>query len=521
MGYRRFGWLVSLAWLGALGACKSAGGSESPAVDAGQEAGTIGPASVLEEHVHPTEDGAYIQPTLTTSAAANLHVDPTFQGAFNGTSYGELLYVDSLRPGVDAVFVASDANHVTALNAATGDVLWDTTLGPTVPESAYPCSERPIPLFGISSSPIIDATTRTLYVASFQPSKNSSGSDTLVYALSIDDGSTRSGWPADIAASVKGFDGTTQRVRAGLGLLNGTLYVPVTSIYDCSDYHGWVIGIETANPEHVTSWSTPASGGGIWGGIVSDGTSIFVTTGNTARGTSTWGGGEAAIRLSADLAFSGKSPDYFVPSNWEEMDTQDLDLGSGSPIMFDLPGAQPSTLLAAMGKEGVLFLLDRDNLGGLGTGNGTTGEGLFSQKLVVGLGLQGHGATYETTKGRYLVYRGTGQATSCPAGMAGDMIAVRVEAASPPTFSVAWCAVSNGAGSPVVTTTNGTADPIVWITSTDRLYGFDGDTGAVVYSGGGSGDQMNTLWRWLSPVIAKGRLFVAGQGKVYAFAPTD
>ncbi len=489
------------------------------------DAGPPGPASVLQEHIHANRDGTYVDPKVTRAAAAALHLDTQFNAAFDGISFGEMLYVDGLRTGVDALFVATSTNHVTALDAASGRPIWDRVLGPVVIGSKIACMQPPtVPDYGVMSTPIIDAATRTIFVESFQvPAGGDPPEDTFIYALSIDDGSVRPGWPVDVAKAVKGFDPTAHHPRAGLALLGGTLYVPFASLYDsCADYHGWVVGISTADPKKVSAWSTSANRGGIWGGIVTDGTSLFTSTGNTAEGTTTWGGGEAVIHLPQDLKFSGKPKDYFAPSNWQTMDTLDKDLGSASPLLFDLPGANPSSLIAAIGKAGVLHLLDRDDLGGIGTGDGSNGEGLYSKKLIDGPGVHGRGATYETAKGRYMVFRSNGTGIGCPDGTSGDLVAVRVEAMSPPTFKVAWCAVSHGAGSPVVTTTDGRSEPIVWVPAastkgTDRLYGFDADTGAVVFGGGGANDVMTAIWRWASPVVAKGRFYVAGTGKVHAF----
>jgi outer membrane protein assembly factor BamB len=512
--------------LGALAACNgsshSAPADAAPPVDIGPlpgDAEAPGPASVLEEHLHPNRDGAYVQPLVTPQLAASLHVDTSFAGTFDSMTYAELLYIQGLRPSVDAIYVATSSNHVTALDVSNGRQIWDTVLGPTV--ATFACPERPSPAYGIQSTPVIDPATRTIYVESFQPEPGATAQQTtLVYALSIDDGSIRKGWPVDIGRSVKGFDGSLQHTRAGLALFGGTLYIPFASVFDCMNYHGWVVGISTTDPTKITSWSTTANRGGIWGGIINDGTSLYVTTGNTETETATWGGGEAAIRLSTGLVFSGQTTDYFAPSNWKSMDEEDLDLGSASPVLFDLPGAEPGNLLVAIGKEGVMFLLDRENLGGIGKGDGTTGEGLYSQKLMTGDSVHGRIATYETAKGRYVVFRGNGTSVGCPNGDQGDLVAVRVTPTSPPKFSIAWCATSNGYGSPVVTTTDGRSNPIVWVPASsgvNRLYGFDGDTGHVVYDGGGPGDVMSLVWRWASPVIANGRFYVAGQGQVYAF----
>jgi hypothetical protein len=493
---------------------------------------------VLEHHLHPTRDGAYVDSNVTKKAAAGVHMDPAFKGTLpvgdagaSGNIYGQPLYVDGWKTGQDAVFVATDQNHVTALNATTGAVLWDTTLGPAVPLTKLPCGQ-PYPYYGVNSTPIIDLASRTLYTESFQTTDGGTTFKHYVCALSIDDGTAKPGWPVDIGAAVNGFDPGVQQDRGALEILNGSVYAPYAGLNgDCGDYHGWVIGISMTDPTNVGAYSTTALRGGIWGALTSDGTSLFATSGNTANGTKTWSGGEALMRFTQQdggqgpgPVFSGTATDYFTPSNWTTLDTDDLDLGSSSAILFDLKGATPTHLAAAMGKAGVVHLLNRDNLGGVGPGdtNGTTGPGLQGvASLTAASGqIKGTAASYTSAMGRYLVLRTEASITVCPNGESGDLLALRVTATSPPALVPAWCATSMGGGSPIATTTDGTSNALVWDVSaqgTNRLFAFDGDTGAVVFAGGGTADQMGTVYHWTSAIVAKGRIFVGGAGAVYAF----
>jgi hypothetical protein len=73
---------------------------------------------------------------------------------------------------------------------------------------------------------------------------------------------------------------------------------------------------------------------------------------------------------------------YFTPSNWRQLDAADLDVGGSGPVVVDVPGATPSHLVVALGKNGVAYVLDRQNLGGIGTGDGMTGEGVQSQRVA-------------------------------------------------------------------------------------------------------------------------------------------
>jgi hypothetical protein len=495
------------------------------------DGGPLGEASVLQLHLHATRDGAYVDPKVTRAAAAGLKLDSAFNATYTGQTYAQPLYVQGWSPTEDAVFIVTQTNEVAAFDSKTGKTLWSKLLGPPVPASVEPCHQPPSQTYGILSTPIIDPATRTLFTEAFITPDGGATKHHVVYALSIDNGDLRPGWPVTVDAVVPGFASSIQHDRGALLLLGGMLYIPYSGIaFDCTltdgsatiDYHGMVVGISITDPTKVTTWKTTAGKGGIWGGLSSDGTSVFFATGNTVAGTTTWGGGEAVIRLSPSLTFSGDTKDYFHPSNWQTLDNDDYDLGSSTATLLDLPGVGSGQFIVAMGKFGTVHLLDRTNLGGAGTGNGVTGEGLYSARVTQAPGgipwvIQGNPAVYTSTKGTSIVLRSSGPGACGDAG-AGDLIALKVSSTSPPTFAFAWCAESQGQGSPMVTTTDGQSNPIVWVVSaqgTNLLLGFDGDTGQTIFNGGGA--TMTEVLRMTSAIDVNGRFFVGGTNQLYAF----
>src|SRR5208283_2438257 len=103
---------------------------------------------------------------------------------------------------------------------------------------------------------------------------------------------------------------------------------------------GMVVGLNLATPGVFGAWSTEITGGGSWGqsGVAFDGTSMFVTTGNTFSSTnSSWGGGEAVIRLPPTLVNPTQDADFFAPANWHTLDNEDKDLGGTSAIPINVP----------------------------------------------------------------------------------------------------------------------------------------------------------------------------------------
>ena len=212
------------------------------------------------------------------------------------------------------------------------------------------------------------------------------------------------------------------------------------------------------------AWATTAANGGIWGhsGVASDGTNMFVITGNTIGTGGMWGGGEAIIRLQAGPFWSGMSTDYWAPTNWFNLDNGDTDLGGVSAMLIDVPGANPSQLVLAIGKDSNAYLLNRNNLGGITAP---------VAQLSVGFTIGQSSATYTTSQGTYFVFR-TGSTIK----------AYKITPTTPPTIVFAWSVSQTGQGSPWVTTTDGTNNAIVWVVGAQgdqRLHGYNGDTGAV------------------------------------------
>jgi hypothetical protein len=292
-----------------------------------------------------------------------------------------------------------------------------------------------------------------------------------------------------------------QEDRGALAVVNGIVYVPYSGYNgDCGAYHGWVVGVQINNPSTgVGAWATTATKGGIWGhsGVASDGTNMFVITGNTSGTNGVWGGGEAIIRLQAGPFWTGMPSDYWAPTNWLTLDNGDTDLGGVSAMLIDVPGANPSQLVLATGKDGNAYLLNRNNLGGI-----TAPVAQLSVGFVIGQS----SATYRTNQGTYFVFRASNQVK-----------AYKITATTPPTIVFAWSVSQSGQGSPWVTTTDGTNNAIVWVVGAQgdgKLYGYNGDTGAVIYAGT---DVMSGTRKWNSGMVARGTIYVANDNKVYAF----
>ncbi|MGE5183424.1 MAG: PQQ-binding-like beta-propeller repeat protein [Acidobacteriota bacterium] len=487
-----------VALLVAAAGCGDSGGGN------GNGNGATG-ASVVQHHKDAARDGVYVDAAFTKAAAPGIHADPAFSATISGPTYAQPLFVEAGIAGKDVLVVATERNIVYALDAATGAVIWQTQpLGAPVRLADLPCGN--IDPLGITGTPYIDVAAGTIYLGAMTTPDGGATKKHEIYAIALADGSVKPGWPVDVEAAVPGFMSDVQNQRGAVLVEGGVLYVPYGGHYgDCGNYHGWLVGVNVSDPTKVMAWSTAAQGGGAWsaGGVSSDGTSMYVTTGNTF-GASTWGGGDAVIRLAKGPAFSGAAADYFAPANWMSLDSTDTDMGTHA--LVSAPGLAPSSLVAAFGKDGNIYLMDHANLGGIGhelaTFHAGTGE------------ITGAVTTYTTGAGTFIAFRidgGTG--TSCPGGTGGNMAAVKLAAGTPPTVAEVWCARESDQSLPITSMTDPSgSDAIVWNMGA-QLYGYDAETGAELFHGG----TLANVRYFQTPIIAKGRLYVAGDARVYAF----
>jgi hypothetical protein len=264
------------------------------------------------------------------------------------------------------------------------------------------------------------------------------------------------------------------------------------------------VGFNLSQPAVFGFWSTEIAGGGSWGqsGVAFDGTSMFVTTGNTfSSSNSAWGGGEAVIRLPQTLTNPTQDADYFAPANWQNLDLHDTDLGGTSAIPINTP---VDARVLALGKDGNAYLLNRENLGGIGHQIVVTQVSNSPIRTAM--------ATYPGPYAARVAF--VGQGAACPSGQRGNLVMLRI---TPRAIDTAWCASFGGWGAPIVTTTDKQTDPIVWVVGAQgdgKLYGFRGTDGeAVAAVAGGSA----TIEPFETVLWANGRFYVAANGTVYAF----
>jgi hypothetical protein len=501
--------LVGLSLAGGLVACSSVS-----KIGGGGGAG----ASVLERGNHAARDAHFVQPALTRAAAATMALDTGFHAAFTGAMYASPLYLEKGPGGRGVFFAVTTGNDVFALDETTGAVVWMKNIGPSPTANGVDCGN--IHPLGIVSTPIIDAAARTIYVA------GAIGTTMIdrheVHALSVDDGSERPGWPVDVskltATLGAGSSGTAlpfmpppQNQRGALSLVSGVLYVPYGGHGgDCGPYHGWVVAIDTRSPSKVGAWATGGQGEGIWaaGGMASDGDGVFAVTGNSTTGTATHLDSEEVVRITG-MGTLDRSSDknLYYPAAWHDMDAGDLDFGSCSPVYLEVPGATPSTLVAAPSKNGHLFLLDSKNLGGM---NGHVVD------LAAGNSFYTAPAAYTTGQGVHLAFT-AGTSGLCPDGRSGVVIiSLVVPAASPPTPRAVWCTNIAGVTSPIATTTDGKNEAIVWFMNGTYLYAADGDTGLLLYTGTEACQGVRSL---TSPIAVKGRIVAGADNGLCSWSP--
>jgi outer membrane protein assembly factor BamB len=468
---------------------------------------------------HNTQDraGAYTVPGLTQTVAASLHKDTGFNATVSGNVYAQPLYWKPSGAATGLLIVATESNLVYALNANTGAEVWKAQLAAPIPggQSGGVVDCGDIDPEGVTGTPVIDPATGVLYL---DATTLQSGDAAVheIYSLSLANGKVIPKWPLSVDAAMSAdhaaFSSKIQGERSALQFLDGKLYVTYGGRGgDCDQYHGVVIEITPSQHAITASWATRAVRGGIWsqGGAASDGSSLFVTTGNTT-GAQSWGDGEAVLRLRPGLARPTSKANYFTPSNWLALDNGDLDIGGTAAIPFTIPTTPKGTAsrILALGKDGNAYLLNGANLGGIGA--------QLSTLKVSNSPIITASAVYNGKISTLVAFRNANGASANCSGGNLTMLKVTDNATKPLTLD--WCAPLAGAGAPIVTTTDGSANPIVWATGAEGdnlLHGFDVLTGKTIFAGAGA--TMTGLHRYSTILAANRHLYIGADGRVYAF----
>ena len=313
----------------------------------------------------------------------------------DGQVYAQPLYISLVNiPGKgihNVVFVATEHDSVYAFDAdsATGPnaaPLWhvnftDLSTGESTLSVADVLGCPSItPELGITGTPVIDPSTGTLYVVA-STILNGKFFHRL-HALDIATGAERPGSPVVIEASVPGIgDGFSQTTipfhpylyknRAGLLLLNGVVYTAWTSHCDAGSYHGWLIGYDAADlhQKAIFNVSPNAFQGSLWMGGAAPAADaeghIYLISGNGPFDGDSNGSdlGDSFIKLSSGAGLT--IADYFTPFNQLSLNRRDIDLGSSGALLLpdEVGSAAHRHLVVGAGKEGRIYLLDRDQMG--------------------------------------------------------------------------------------------------------------------------------------------------------------
>ena len=336
---------------------------------------------VLTQHNDLARTGANLQETiLTTSNVRTATFGKLHSYPVTGQVYAQPLYVAQAISGKNVVYLATEANNVYAYNAdSPWDLLWSRTTIETPWMSASTCVNTQ-PLIGISSTPVIDASTNTLYLTA---KRNVSGTfKYMLHALDLTTGADKAGSPIDMGLDASGqplsvvgsgdgvtsgkivFDPIKHQNRVALTLSQGVLTVGFASHCDQNNYHGWVLRFDTTSSpiRPLAPYMTnPNTGhGGLWqggGGFPVDSAgNLYMVSGDGRAGTTNTTGTQLAnaiIKLTnVGIAGTPTVGSWFMPSDVAALDTADADIGSSGPLL--IPG---TSLLTAGGKNGILYVV--------------------------------------------------------------------------------------------------------------------------------------------------------------------
>jgi uncharacterized protein (TIGR03437 family) len=485
----------------------------------------VAQTSVVTYHNDNARTGQYLNEFLLTPA----NVKPgsfgkRFSLKVDGTVYAQPLFLSRVKIAGkgfhNVVFVATAHDSLYAFDAddnsgSNAQPLWQVSfIDPphgvtTVPAVDVHCDVI-YPELGILGTPVIDANAGAIYLIA-QTKEPGNQYFFRLHAIDITSGAERPGSP--VVIEPPGFVPLAHKQRAALLLLNGVIYSPWSSNCDLGAYHGWVLahdavtlkllGIFNATPggQAASFWN-----GGAGPAADAEG-NIYVVSANGDFTAGTGGSdyGDSILKLTPQLS----AADFFTPFNQSLLDLNDVDIGSsGALLLPDEAGssAHPHLLFTA-GKEGRMYLLDRDHLGGAQSGSDS---GALASLPVLSHSVFGNAAYFN---GSIYIAPEFSPLFAFP-------LALGTLASSP----AATALNSIGAlGATPSISANGDKNGIIWLISSEtlgtlRAYNAAGLT-QLYDSNARPADSLDgTFAEFSVPTIADGKVFVGGAGGVTVYS---
>jgi len=506
---------------------------------------TSAQVSVTTQHNDNSRTGQDTNEITLTPANVNVNsFGKLFSQAVDGYIYAQPLYVPNVNiPSLgthNVLYVATEHDSVYAFDAdnSTGSnasPLWHTSfINPskgitTVSSGDVGCGDL-VPEIGVTGTPVIDTAGGTLYVVA--KTKENGKYFQRLHALDITTGAEKFGGPVTIQARIKGtgdgsrngfisFYAFREGQRPGLLLQNGSVLISWASHCDIGPYHGWVISYDATTLKQNGVWnSTPNGGlGGFWAsgaGIAGDTSfNVYVATGNGTFDLDIGGRdyGDSIIKLSPPVNTRFKASDFFTPYDQASLNQADLDLGSGGVLLLPDQSGPHAHLLIQAGKEGTIYLIDRDNMGHYNPNNNN--QIVQSLDQAVG-GLWSMPGWWNNN-----VYFG------------GSFDYLKMYTFNPVTGLLSTSSVSQSGtffGFPGPTpsiSANGTSNAIVWALQTDdygngsaTLHSYDAtNLGVELYNSmqNASRDDPGGAVKFTVPTIANGKVYVPATQQVSVF----
>jgi hypothetical protein len=483
-------------------------------------------------------NGQNASETVLTPANVNTSTfGKLFSYPVDGYNYAEPLYVPNLNIAGgthNVVFVATEHDSVYAFDAdgKQSTPLWHVSfINPSAgilpfssPEAAYIGPE-----IGITSTPAIDLSTGTMYVVA-DTQTNGAGARFQLHALDIHTGAEKFGGPVTISGSFPGtgeasngttvtFDPVQHVQRAALLLANGAIYIAFASYADIDPYHGWILTYSASTLANLgTFCDTPDGGqGGIWmagAGMSADSSgNVYVSTGNGTFSIQNGGSdyGDTVIKFSSSPSLT--VTDWFSPHDNSYLDVNDLDLGSGGLLIFP-DGTGGGNRMLIGGKNGALYLLNRDSLGHWQSGsdsqiiqsiqNASPGE-------IFGTPVWWNGWVYVGALNDYIkAYQlQNGKLTTSPISATSTYFP------------------DPGAPAPFLSA-NGSSNGILWALeyaegSSEVLHAWDAtDLSRELYNSSSDlGDDLGDGVRFTVPTVADGKVFVGTAASLAVYGPAN